>query len=217
MKSKNTYILTEEEKNKIRLEENYKSELHVKSTEKKSFLDRLDSSSKILQTIAVAVGIFLSLNQYMKNSDSERREAARDYQKSFYQAQMNVYMEVVNSTSILVTADPDSEEYNNARKTFFQLFWGRLSIFENKCVEAKMVLFRMLLLKFEMKDYSSIPYLDPCSNITCNYDTVTQVSLKFTSLQLAHECRVYTIKTWLPKTEQDEYNLKDSAACPSQH
>jgi hypothetical protein len=88
-----------------------------------------------------------------------------------------------------------------------------MSMFEDKCVEAKMVEFRKLLIKFEQKDYSPVSFRDPCSSFVCTYDTVDQIALKKASLRLAHECRIYTIKTWLPKEEQIKYNLEDTLSC----
>lgn len=199
-------MLSDEEKNKIRLEEAYRNEVK-KLGSKKSFFDYIEGPSKLLQAIAIVVGVSLSLLQYKSNSDSERKESARDYQKTFYQSQMNVYAEAVNTTSVISTAEPKSEDYEKGRAQFFQLFWGRMSMFENKCVEQKMIQFRKLLIKFENKDFSPVTFQDICNKRKYSYDTVSQVTLKLASLQLAHQCRVYTIQTWLPKTEQKDYNL----------
>jgi hypothetical protein len=202
--------LTQAEKEQIRLEENYRDEL--KKEKPVSFFDRFDGPIKLLQGFAIAVGIFATLFQYISNSSHERAEAAREYQKSYYQAQMAVYAEAVNETAILSTAMPDSADYLSARQKFFELFWGRMSMFEDKCVEAKMVEFRKLLIKFEQKDYSRVSFKDPCSSSACSYDTVDQIALKKASLRLAHKCRIYTIQTWLPKEEQTNYNL-DTLSC----
>ena len=203
--------LTQAEKERIRLEEKYRDEL--KKEKPVSFFDRFDGPIKLLQGLAIAIGIIATLIQYASNSSHERAEAAREYQKSYYQAQMAVYAEAVNETAVLSTATPDSTEYLTARQKFFELFWGRMSMFEDKCVEAKMVEFRKLLIKFEQKDYSAVSFRDPCSSFVCTYDTVDQVALKKASLRLAHECRVYTIRTWLPKEEQNKYNIEDTLSC----
>lgn len=199
-------MLSDDEKNKIQLEESYRNEIK-KLNEKKSVYDYIDGPSKLLQAIAIAVGVGLSLLQFRANSANEREEAAKDYKKAFYQTQTNVYAEAVTSTAIISTADPISESYQKGREQFYQLFWGRMSMFEDKCVEQKMIQFRKLLIKFENKDYSPITFQDLCNNKKNYYDTVTQVSLKLASLQLAHQCRVYTITRWLPPNEQANYNL----------
>jgi hypothetical protein len=199
-------MLSDEEKNKIRLEEAYRNEVK-KLGAKKSLFDYIEGPSKLFQAVAIIVGVSLSLLQYRSNSTSERKESARDYQKTFYQSQMNVYAEAVNSTSIVSTADPKSEYYQKGREQFFQLFWGRMSMFEDKCVEQKMIQFRKLLIKFENEDFSSITFYDSCNNRKNYYDTVSQVTLKLASLQLAHQCRAYTITRWLPPEEQKSYNL----------
>lgn len=206
-------MLTENEKERIRLEEAYRHDLKKEKPERKSFFDKFDGPTKLLQSLAIAVGILATIWQYIANSRSEREEAAREYQKSFYQAQMSVYAEAVNETATLSTANPDSSVYQEARKKFFELFWGRMSMFEDKCVEAKMVEFRKLLIKFEQKDYSRVSFYDPCTATSCIYGTVDQVTLKKASLRLAHACRVYTIQTWLPPEEQKNYNLVDTVSC----
>ncbi len=205
-------MLSDEEKNKIRLEEAYRNEVKASSAEvkkggRKSINDYAELFSKVVQPIAIVVGVMLSVFQYRANSSNERQEAARDYQKTFYQTQMNVYAEAVNSTSIISTANPESEYYQKGREQFYQLFWGRMSMFEDKCVEQKMIQFRKLLIKYENKEFSPITFHDSCNNRKNYYDTVTQVTLKLASLQLAHQCRVYTITRWLPPQEQTGYNL----------
>lgn len=211
----NTIMLTDNEKNKIRAEEAYRSEVKSQLSKPKGFSDKIDGPIKLLQGAAIAIGIFATLIQYISNSRKEREEAAREYQKSFYQEQMKVYAEAVEQASVISTAVPESELYNTARQKFLQLFWGRMSMFEDKCVEAKMVLFRKLLLKFEQKDFTRIEIGDPCSPERCTYDSVDQVTLKKASLLLAHQSRIYTIKTWLPLNEQKEYNI-DSISCSNE-
>lgn len=206
--------LTEADREKIRLEEVYRNEVKKGQPNKRALFALFDGLIKAIQALAIVVGIYLSLRQYSDNSKHEREEAARDYQKAFYQAQMNVYAEVVNAASTLATTSisKDSAEYKVAREKFWQLFWGRMSMFEDKCVEAKMVAFRKLLLKYEQKDYSPIQFQDPCS-IACTYDTVTVATLRLASLQLAHQCRIRTITKWLEEKDQESYNLIDSIPC----
>lgn len=199
--------LTEDEKLKIKLEETYRHEIKNTPAQKKSFFDHVESYSKLFQTVAIVIGVVLSLLQYKVNSDNERAEAAKDYQKTFYQTQMNVYSEAVNATSVISTADPASADYKKGTEDFYKLFWGRMSMFEDKCVEQKMVQFRKLLIKFENNDYSPVSFHDICNNKNKSYDTVTQVTLKMASLELAHQCRSYTITRWLPPAEQGNYNL----------
>ncbi len=199
-------MLTDDEKNKIRLEEKYRGEVK-KALEKKSVYDRIEGPTKLFQALAIIVGVTLSVLQFKANSANQREEAARDYKKSFYQEQMKVYAEAVSSTAVLSTAEPGGVPYTDAHDQFYQLFWGRMSMFEDKCVEQKMVQFRKLLIKFENKEYSPISFFDSCNNKTNSFDTVDQVTLKFASLQLAHQCRVYTITRWLPVDEQKMYNL----------
>ncbi|PSL44306.1 hypothetical protein CLV51_106172 [Chitinophaga niastensis] len=206
-------MLKENEKEKIQLEEQYRNEVRKSIPAPKSFFDRFDGPIKFFQFIAIALGIFATVWQYKLNSDNAQIAAAREYQKSFYQAQMSVYAEAVNEVSILSNVDADSTEYAQARKIFFQLFWGRMSIFEDKCVEAKMVEFQRLLIKFEQQDFRPISFNDSCSANICVYDTVTQETLRLAALRLAHQCRIYTLKTWLPESEQKNYNIVEEEPC----
>jgi hypothetical protein len=199
-------MLTETEKNKIELEEKYRQEIKSRLKVPPSFSDKIDGPIKVLQGLAIAIGIAASLIQYSINSRQERSEAAREYQKTFYQEQMRIYSEAVNATSIIATADVSSDEYNKARAEFLRLFWGRMSMFEDKCVEARMVEFRKLLIKFEQEDYSFIEFQYPCDSAILQIDTVSQVTLKQSSLRLAHQTRLYTINTWLPEEERKQYN-----------
>src|SRR5258706_6450834 len=102
--------LTDLEKEKIKLEEEYKEQLKKNKPEHKSFSQKFDGPIKLLQGFAIAIGIFATLWQYISNSSHERAEAAREYQKSYYLAQMSVYAEVVDATAILSNAIPDSTE-----------------------------------------------------------------------------------------------------------
>lgn len=207
-------MLTDTDRARIREEEAFRKEINDKRKDPKSFFDKMDGPIKLLGGLAVAVGIYLSIFQYMENSKNQRIEAAREYQKSFYQAQMAVYAEAVTATSIIATADTASIPYKDHRDKFYALFWGRMSMFEDKCVEAKMVEFRKLLLKFENKDFNLVRFRDPCTGRECTIDSVSQVALKFASLALANQCRIYTIRTWLPEEERSSYNMYDTTSCP---
>lgn len=199
-------MLSDETRAIIRLEESYRDEVKKELAKPTSFMERIDGPLKILQASAIAFGIIFSILQYRANSRQERFEAAREYQKSFYQAQMNVYTEAVNAAAIISTNAPNSESYQQGRSKFLELFWGRMSMFEDKCVEAKMIAFRRLLVKYENSDTSLISYIDPCTRDTTTVRSVRQFDLQQASLRLAHQCRIYTIKTWLPGREQENYN-----------
>ena len=121
---------------------------------------------------------------------------------------MIIYAEVVNESSILATSDTSTADYRSARSKFLQLFWGGMSMFEDRHMEQKMVEFRSLMIKFENKDYSPVQFKDTSAVTSCTYDTVTQVTLKYASLRLANQSRIHTINTWLPVEEQGNYNME---------
>lgn len=173
-----------------------------------TFYSKIDGPVKLINGLAIVIGIFITITQYMSNSRHQREEAAKDYQKTFFQQQMTIYAEAVNESSILATTDTTTVDYRTARSKFLQLFWGRMSMFEDQCMEQKMIEFRSLMIKFENSDYSPVKFTDPCSLTSCNYDTVTQVTLKYASLRLANQSRIHTINTWLPVKEQANYNME---------
>jgi hypothetical protein len=203
--------LTEQERDKIRMEELYRQVVKNGQVKPSSFFDRFDGPIKALQGIAVAIGIFATLWQYRVNSDHERKEAAQTYQKTFYENQMAVYQETVHECAILSTADSCSREYSEARQKFMRSFWGTMSMFEDRCVESKVIAFRKILLKYERKDYSKRKYRIECDVRDYELvDTVTQLRLQFACVQLAHQCRLHTIQTWLQDKELSGYNLYDT-------
>jgi hypothetical protein len=148
-------MLSNEEKNKIELEEKYRSEV-AKKLKRKSALDTVETTIKILQGFAIIAGIWATYYAYQKqNSDRIAQEkeniaqTAKEFRKSFYEKQFEFYSEASDAVATLATAQMSSKDYVEAREKFYRLFWGRLSIVEDKTVEAKMVSFERLLSAYE--------------------------------------------------------------------
>jgi len=190
-----TSMLSAEERNKIELEEKYRSEV-AQQFKSKSKIDLVETIIKILQGLAIIAGIWATYYAYKKQNDDrivqeqERIEQTqKEFRKSFYEKQLQYYSEAAEATATLATERIGSEDYNKARKNFYRLFWGRLSIVEDKTVEAKMVDFERYLNNYEQKE-----------------DSITQGDLQQASLQLAHEASRYTINVWLDSAEKKNYN-----------
>ena len=188
-------MLTKEEKLKIELEEQHRREVSKKFLPK-SKIDLFETVIKILQGLAIIAGIWATYYAYKKqNADSVMQEkehieqTAKEFRKTFYEKQLQFYTEASEAAATLATEKIGSADYINARKNFYRLFWGRLSIVEDKTVEAKMVLFERLLTDYEKKESS-----------------VSQDELQQSSLKLAHEASKYTITVWLDSTERKNYN-----------
>jgi hypothetical protein len=186
-------MLSEEEKTKIVFEEQYRNEVAKKF---KSKIDLIETIIKILQGLAIIVGIWATYYAYKKQSAENRaqdlrqiQQTAKEFRKSFYERQLQYYAEAAEATATLATEKPGTGDYIKAKKTFYRLFWGRLSIVEEKTVEARMMQFKTILEKYEQSGSDEI-----------------KEDLKQISLRLAHDASRYTINVWLDSTERKNYN-----------
>ena len=159
-------------------------------------IDLLEKATKILQGLAIVIGIWATYNEYRRQNEARLQQekdrfeqTAKEFRKHFYEKQLDYYAEATEATATLATEVIGSADYIQARKTFFRLFWGKLSIVEDKSVEASMVQFKNLLLKYESKE-----------------EDVSQQDLQQASLKLAHDASRYTINVWIDSTEQGNYN-----------
>ena len=187
-------MLTTEEKTKIELHERYRNEIE-QQLKSKSKLDTFETVIKILQGLAIIAGIWATWYAYKKQNDDRAlqekqiiEQTAKEFRRGFYEKQFQFYSEAADATAILATEEIGSKDYIEARKKFYRLFWGRLSIVEDRTVEAKMVIFERLLRAYE------------------GDEGATQSELQQASLKLAHDASRYTINVWLDSTERKNYN-----------
>ena len=188
-------MLSNEEKTRIELEERYRQEVAEK-LKAKSKLDLIETVIKILQGLAIIAGIWATYYAYKKQNDDRilqqqqsLEQTAKDFRKGFYDKQLQFYSEASEATATLATEKQGSEDYIKARKNFYRLFWGRLSIVEDMTVETSMVAFEKRLSLYE----------------TGGTD-ITQFDLQQSSLDLAHAASRYTINVWLDSAERKNYN-----------
>ncbi|MDF2189735.1 hypothetical protein [Paraflavitalea sp. CAU 1676] len=208
-------MLTEAEKQHIELQEKYRAEIasKLKSPAK---INLVETITKILQGLAIIVGIGATYHEFKKYNDEkigklaeETRQANRDFSKIFYQQQLATYAEAVEAVAILANENEQTEDYKTARKKFERLYWGRLSLVEDKRVEARMVQFRLLLLNFEGIETTKDRVWDAVDSVWIPLRNVTQSALQTASINLAHDARVHTLKTWLSPEEKVNYNDLD--------
>ena len=188
-------MLTSEEKNKIELEEKYRNEIAQKLA-LSSKINYSESAFKILQALAIISGIWATYFAYTQQLDAKKMQekeqllqTAKEFRKSFYEKQLQYYTEAVEAAATLATADKESDDYKKAKKEFYKLYWGRLSIVEDKTVEARMMQFNNLLISYEQPN-----------------SEVDKEDLKQASLRLAHDASIYTINVWLDSAERKNYN-----------
>jgi hypothetical protein len=193
-------MLSNEEKTTIELEEKYRAE--VRSTlGSKPKIDYVEKLTKILQGLAIIIGIWATYNEFRKQNEERRQQEvarvqqekdrfeqiAKEFRKDFYEKQLEYYAEATEATATLATENKDSKDYKEARKKFYRLFWGKLSIVEDKSVEGRMMEFHELLQRYEDGD--------------------TDADLPQASYRLARDARKYTLEVWIDSSDRKNYHI----------
>lgn len=93
-----------------------------------------------ISTLSIAIGITLSVLNFRiakeKEAESRKIEAA----KPFLELRQKLYFEALTNASILASQDfHTEEEVQNAKKRFAELYWGELSLIEEKNIEKAMI------------------------------------------------------------------------------
>jgi hypothetical protein len=154
---------------------------------------------KWIGLLTVVFGIAWPVFQYTKTlqqaeddrrgraeKDAEQREkeiktAGREAQRPFLELQLKLYVEAVTVAGRLATLESGTER-EAARKRFHQLYWGELSVVEDKEVEGAMVRFNLAL---EVYEQSPSPERAKAKAI-----------LNCRSYKLAHNVRDSLARTW---------------------
>ena len=162
-----------------------KADLRVKKTE---------VVAKYVSLLVLLVGIAVPFYQYVNTLERERQErkdkqaneiaqrnkeieaALREARKPFLERQQILYFEATAAASKLATLDNGAER-DAARKRFYHLFWGELSVVEDELVERAMVGFKNTLELYESGQ-------------------VERRQVEQASLNLAHSCRDSLARGW---------------------
>lgn len=157
-------------------------------------IKRLDVIAKFVGMLALLVGIALPFYQYVQTLEKERQEreekktleesqrnreieaALREARKPFLERQQALYFEAASAASKLSTLDEGAEK-EAARKRFYQLYWGELSVVEDELVEDAMVRFKNTLEEYQLGQTSKF-------------------EVQQSSLMLAHSCRESLARGW---------------------
>lgn len=136
--------------------------------------EKLKSIGSFITVISVVVGVVISVMNFRiakeKEAESRKIEAA----KPFLELRQKLYLEALNSASVLASKSVHSEEeIVKAKKRFSELYWGELSLIEESSIEQKMI----AVAKSENLSDS----ISPTQNATYN---------------LAHAMRESLIKSW---------------------
>ena len=196
-------MLSNEEKTKITLEEKYRAEVRATLSGKPK-IDLVEKLTKILQGLAIIIGIWATYNEFRKQNEEKKQQevarvqqekdrfeqTAKEFRKDFYEKQLEYYAEATEATATLATENKSSKDYAEARKKFYRLFWGKLSIVEDKSVEKRMVEFEELLQQAEAGDAGT--------------------DLEQASYRLARDARKYTLEVWIDSSDRKNYHTLSS-------
>ncbi|MBK8553695.1 MAG: hypothetical protein IPL53_22645 [Ignavibacteria bacterium] len=170
----------DDEKNQI--------ELSLKKADLK--IKKWDLVFKVFGLLALIFGIVWPLYQYTNTLEKERTDgvekqkleqvqkdkeidaALREARKPFLELQQKLYFEATTTASKIATLPPGLER-EEAKKKFYQLYWGELSVVEDSIVEQAMVKFMNAL-----------------------QDNKPQNELQSASLNLARSCRNSLARGW---------------------
>jgi hypothetical protein len=122
--------------------------------------------------IAAIVGLAASLFVYWL----QQRQTNR---KPFLQRQLDLCFKATEAAACLASTT-DKDKWKKARATFWQLYWGPLSIVESPEVEAAMVAFGNKLVLLEKVANPTLP----------------MTALQVPSYELAHTTRDLILKSW---------------------
>jgi hypothetical protein len=110
---------------------------------------------KLAGLLTIGFGIAWPIWQYTSGLEEKRKSdekqakitlftAEREAKKPFLERQWALYTEATNAASQLATLN-DGTDHEKARKRFYQLYWGELSMVEDPQVESAMVKFNEAL------------------------------------------------------------------------
>ena len=145
-----------------------------------------------IEAVLVLAGILVTIIHFNINNknqigivktqiEAQRKEnqesKLNSFQNSFWQKQLDLYIEVCTYVAQLTQFEINSDDYLIARKNFYVLYWGPLSIVED------------ISVKEAMQNYSKQIKAYEASEIDLN-------TLEQKSFQLARICRESSIKRW---------------------
>jgi hypothetical protein len=136
----------------------------------------------LIAAIPISAGIF----QYYTTRQTE-------FRKQFWEEQINLYKQAADAASEIAMA-PSLEASTSARKTFWRLYWAKLSILEDKEVEQAMISFGARLGECESGKGA------PCFGVQ---DGSAKTDLRLRSYHLAHCLRFSLLETWNPAKLDD--------------
>lgn len=134
----------------------------------------LERTLKWIGAVVALGGLALGIANYLATARRDVETRNLEARKQYLTRQLDLYTDATRAGAKLATAKPGSPEYAKALSRFWELYWGELSMVENREVEAAMK---------QMGD---------CLNGRCSGCS----SLERCSLDLAHACRRSLAESW---------------------
>ena len=144
----------------------------------------------IITLIVAAIPVTVGLTQYYITRQTE-------FRKRFWEEQVALYREATDAAAeIAMSADLTSA--TDARKRFWKLYWGKLSMIEHKEVERAMITFGTTLSDCEKGNKT-----------TCfgPIEGEPPTDLRARAYQLAHCARYSLAVTWNPASIDDSHDV----------
>ncbi len=139
------------------------------------------SFSTVIPIVVTALTVLVGLWQYVQTRQGE-------FRKRYWEEQMRWYSEATQAAATIATA-ASLEETVEARRTFWQLYWGKLALIESREVEQAMLAFGLELSACEQ---------DAAKCFEQSSDISEPTPLRRRSYELAH-CAAYSLtQTWNP-------------------
>ena len=93
-----------------------------------------------ITTMSVIVGIVISVLSFKEAKKAEAESRKIEAAKPFLELRQELYLEALKNASILASKNfHTEEEVKEAKKKFAQLYWGQLSLVEERNIEKTMV------------------------------------------------------------------------------
>jgi hypothetical protein len=126
-----------------------------------------------ITTLSIIVGIVISVLNFKVAKEKEVQSRKIEAAKPFLELRQKLYFEALNKASILASQELHTdEEIKNAKKRFYELYWGELSLVEESSIESDMILIAKSLESGKLEETKNATY------------------------KLAHSMRKSLIKSW---------------------
>ncbi len=161
------------------------------ASRKKNF--DLDMLVKILGIAFTPITILIGINQYNHGVE-------REFRKNYYERQMQVYNDLIELCSKISISNIDSLEtsgFYNLETKLNENYHGKLSLFENEEVEAKVSDFIVSLQRFKRDDISD--------------EIIDNDVMKHKCFLITQACRRSLAQTYNVSLKDLEFSIEDSS------